>query len=289
VIAMLVGCSTRGDDPDGMRRDGGVRIDGSSSDSGVGTDTSFTRPDTGPGVDGGALCSDPLDVVFVIDVSTSMADEIEQIRAGIDSIWSAAQALTANTQFGLVVFVDDVVAVNACGPFASREAMQTEFMRWREFTSSNNQPGGSPYMNSDCPENSIDALHLAASSCPWRDGATHIVIHVTDDTFAERPASLSGFAGFGGIPVAHTYPEAVMALQMHEVRVGTFAAPTAEACGAGTSSDTAQGFHTPYRGMPAIPEATSGRAWNIRDVRAGTLDMAEAINEFTAAEYCTLY
>jgi hypothetical protein len=41
--------------------------------------------------------------------------------------------------------------------------------------------------------------------------------------------------------------------------------------------------------MPAIPEATSGRAWNIRDVRAGTLDMAEAINEFTAAEYCTLY
>jgi hypothetical protein len=41
--------------------------------------------------------------------------------------------------------------------------------------------------------------------------------------------------------------------------------------------------------MDAIPTATGGRAWSIRDVRAGTLDMADAISEFTADEYCTLF
>ena len=249
------------------------------------------RPDTGPPRDGGSVfCTEPLDVVFVIDVSSSMADEIEQIRNGVDSIWGAAQALTADTQFMLVVFVDDVLAINSCGPFASREAMQTELSRWHSFTGANNQPGGSPYTNSDCPENSIDALYLAASACPWRPGATHIVVHVTDDTFAERPATLSGFGFPGsGIAVAHTYAEAVAALQEHEVRVGTFAAPMAEFCGADTSGNTAQGFFDPYMGMPSIPEATGGQAWSIRDVRMGTLDMAEAISAFTEAEYCTLY
>lgn len=247
------------------------------------------RADAGPGVDGGPLCNEPLDVVFIVDVSTSMADELDQIRTGIDSIWTAAQALTANTQFGLVVFVDDVVAVNSCGPFATKEALQMQLQMWRDFTSSNGQPGGAPYSNSDCPENSLDALYLAATACPWRDGATHIAIHVTDDTFAERPATLSGFGGFGGIPVQRTYAETITALTDHQVRVGAFAAPTPLDCGAGTSPNTAQGFFDPYMAMPAIPEATGGQAWNIREVMAGTLDMAEAINTFTAAEYCTLY
>jgi hypothetical protein len=235
-------------------------------------------------------CGDPLDVVFVIDVSTSMADEIEQVRMGMDRIWTAATMLTSNTQFGLVVFVDDVAVVNGCMPFASLDAMQTEFARWRDFTSSNAQPGGSPESNSDCAENSLDALHAAATMCPWRTGATHIAIHVTDDTFAERPAILSGFLGIGGIPVAHTYPETVSALVASQVRVGAFAAPGAgEFCGAGTSPNVGQGFHEPYSGMEAIPMATGGRAWSIRDVRAGTLDMADAITEFTRDEYCTLF
>jgi len=261
---------------------------GGGSDGGGSTDAG-TRPDTGPPVDGGPTCAEPLDVVFVIDVSTSMADEVEQIRAGMDSIWAAASSLTSNTQFGLVVFVDDVVAVSSCAPFASKSSMQTEFEEWRAFTSSNAQPGGGASGNTDCPENSLDALHTAATVCPWRDGATHIAIHVTDDTFAERPATLSGSILGDGIDVQHTYAETVSALQENMVRVGAFAAPTGEFCGAGTSSDTARGFLTPYMGMDSIPDATGGRAWSIRDVRSGTLDMAEAINEFTEDEYCTLY
>lgn len=249
---------------------------------------------TMPGVDSGlppvASCSDPLDVVFVIDVSTSMADEVDAIRRGMDSIWNAARALTTNTRFGLVVFVDDVKTVNDCLAFGTLDELRAEFDRWRAFCSSNNQPNGSPYPNSDCAENSLDALSAAATTCPWRDGATRIAIHVTDDTFAERPAVLSGFGGFGGIPVQRTYAETVTALMTAQVRVGSFAAPGAgEYCGAGTSPDVGQGFHAPYMGTTAIPEATGGRVWSIRDVRAGTLDMAAAINELIADEYCTLY
>lgn len=252
-------------------------------------------PDAGPRPDGGPVgpgCSEPLDVVFVIDVSTSMNDEVDSIRRGIDSIWAAAQALTTNTQLGLVVFVDDAVAVNDCAPFATVDALQSELMRWQEFTSTNEQPGGGASSNTDCPENSLDALHLAATSCPWRPGATRVLIHVTDDTFEERPAVLSEdpIFGGGGIMVQRTYAETVSALVSQEIRVGAFAAPGAgEPCGAGSSPNVGRGFHEPYMGMDAIPVATGARAWSIRDVRAGTLDMATAINELLEDEYCTLF
>src|SRR5690606_20320740 len=86
---------------------------GGGADAGPGVDSGI-RADAGPPRDGGppvSVCDDPIDVVFAIDVSTSMEDEIASIRAGIDSIFAATAALTANHRFGLVVFVDDVVAV----------------------------------------------------------------------------------------------------------------------------------------------------------------------------------
>lgn len=250
-----------------------------------------------PGTDAGPLdatapppCSDPLDLVFVIDVSTSMTDEIAGIRTGIDQVWSAATALTANAQISLVVFVDDVAAVSGCAPFATVEAMQSELMSWQSFTSSNGQPGGSAASNSDCPENSLDAMHVAASLCPWRPSSYRILVHITDDTFEERPARLSSVFGTGGIPVQRTYAETVSALRAAQIRVGAFAAPgEGEECGAGSSPDVGRGFHAPYLGMPSIPDATGGDVWSIRDVRAGTIDMADSIIGFVTTEYCTLY
>ena len=56
-----------------------------------------------------------------------------------------------------------------------------------------------------------------------------------------------------------------------------------------TKPPAGQGFHEPYEGRDSLPVATGGRAWSIRDVRAGTLDMATAINEMVMAEYCTFY
>lgn len=233
-------------------------------------------------------CTEPMDVVFVIDVSTSMRDEVAGIREGIDSIWAAAEGLALDVRFGLVVFVDDVAAVNGCAPFTSIGALQDELMTWQTFTSSNGQPGGAPEDNADCPENSLDALYAAATACTWRPDATRLVIHITDDTFVEHPEVLSGDPfGLSGITVERTYAETVEALVSREIRVGAFAAPGAgEYCGAGTSPDVGRGFHAPYQGMPSIPTATHGHAWSIRDVRGGEIEMADAIIEFAEAEHC---
>src|SRR5690606_4598625 len=148
----------------------------------------------------------------------------------------------------------------------------------------NRSPSRDTY-NTDCPENSLDALWIAATSCPWRPGATKVVIHVTDDTFLERPARLSG-----AISVQTTYAEVAAALVSRELRVGVFAVPGAgEYCGAGTSADVGRGFHAPYMGMPSLPEQTGGRAYDLRQVRSGTLDMAAAIRDMIEDEYCTLF
>jgi hypothetical protein len=247
------------------------------------------RPDSTP-PDSHSTCDAPIDIVFVVDVSTSMADEVFGIDRGIASIWSTALDLSGNVQFSLVVFVDSMLLVNGCTPFADQATLSAELGRWRTFTSTNAQPAGGP-SNSDCAENSIDALYGAATTCPWRAGSTRVLIHVTDDTFAERPDMLAADPIFGGgVPVLHTYAEAVGALVSSEIRVGVFAAPGAgEYCGAGASDDVGQGFHAPYLGMASIADATGGRAWSIRDVRSGALDMAVAINELLEDEYCTLY
>lgn len=269
------------DDPDCGAHCSGVDGGGLDVDGG-GPHDSGPRPDVIT-----PTCVAPLDIVFVLDVSTSMNDEAAALRDGIESVWNAARALTTDTQFGLVVFVDDALADGGCSPFADLATLRSRFDYWRSFCSSNQSPV-SGISNSDCPENSLDALYLASQQCPWRPGATHVLIHVTDDTFVERPEMLSGFLGSGGVEVQHTYAEVAAELVRLELRVGAFAAPGAgEACGAGASANVGQGFHEPYRGMPALPMQTGGRAWSIRDVRAGTLDMATAINELIEEEYCS--
>jgi hypothetical protein len=228
-------------------------------------------------------CFDPIDLVFVLDVSTSMTEEFARLRDGIASIFDAANALTTNHTFGLVVFVDDVLVVNGCSSFDSAASLQAEFDHWRSFCSTNGEPGGSPGSNSDCPENSLDALYAAATECTWRDGATHIVIHVTDDTFLQRPQN---FGGFGGIPAEHTYQEALDALVAHQIHVGAFYQEVPMECGAGTSANTAQGFSVSYMGAQPIPSETMGDTWDIAAVRAGTVDMADSINQLVQAVHC---
>jgi hypothetical protein len=285
-------CSNgRDDDSDGMTdcRDLACSVFAfcQAADSGVDAAVVDANVDGGPRPDVGT-CSDPLDVVFTLDVSTSMTGELSAVRDGMLSIWATAQSLSSNAQFSLVVFVDDALAVNACVPFATQEDFEAELERWRAFSPMNQSPV-SHIQNADCAENSLDAIQLAATTCPFRAGSTRILVHVTDDTFVERPAVLSGEWG-GGVFVEHTYAEVSEELIADEIRVGAFAIPGAgESCGAGISPDVGRGFHTPYMDMEALPSATGGRVWDLREVRAGRLSMADAINEMLRAEYCSAF
>src|SRR5690606_22930607 len=106
-LVALAGCSARDEEPgggggggetsadacsDGRDNDGDGLTDcaepactvhawcGGGTDAGGAVDGGGAGADSGPRPDGGPGCAEPLDVVFVIDVSTSMADEVEQIR-----------------------------------------------------------------------------------------------------------------------------------------------------------------------------------------------------------------
>jgi hypothetical protein len=186
-----------------------------------------------------------------------------------------------------VVFVDDALVVGECSAFASPELLVAEFDRWRAFCAGNLSPV-SEISNMDCAENSLDAMYAAATRCTWRPDATHLLIHVTDDTFLEPPGVFSeGPFGGGGVPAFHTYADVIFETVERQIRVGAFAMEVPEPCGAGMSSNTGQGFFTGFGGMPSLPMATGGRVWDIADVRSGSLSMATAIAEMVEDEYCT--
>lgn len=255
-------------------------VDGGAADAGR---IDAPRPDVLPEV-----CAAPIDLTFVLDVSTSMTMEAGALRDGIGDIYAAAQALTTDTRFSLVVFVDDALVLDGCAPFASVGDLTAEFDRWRDFCSTNESPV-SRTDNADCAENSLDAIYAAATTCTWREGATHILVHVTDDTFEEPPYVYSEDLFTPGVPAAHDYGEVLDALVSREIRVGAFAMEIPEDCGAGTSSDTGRGFFTAFRGMTPLPEVTGGRVWDIADVRDGVLNMSTAIAEMVDDEYCTVF
>jgi hypothetical protein len=282
---------------DGLDNDGDGRIDcadadcrsfafcGGSSDGGV-LDMSAIRDSDIVAPDWGTTneCSDALDVVFVLDVSTTMADDLARIRSGIGAVWDAALALSPSAQFSMVVFVDDAVAVDDCTPFPTKESLASAFDYWSDFCSDNASPV-SGVQNGDCAENSLDALYIAATECPWRSPSTRLVVHVTDDTFAERPTELSG-----EVPVQRSYDEVVNILTDNEIRVGAFAVPNGNRPSwCSTSGTIGNGFFTPWNGNIALPNVTGGRAWNILETRDGRLDMQRAITELVNDEFCTLY
>lgn len=244
-------------------------------------------PQDGAVVDSGPLCSAPIDLVFVIDVSTSMGNVLSDLAAGLRDVWNGAQHLCSNLEVRLVVFVDDALVANDGMAYANADEFLADF--WAYVAAGDRSPV-SHVANQDTPENSLDALYLAAESTPWRADSTRIVVHATDDSFREPPYEFSSVGPGTGVPAVHTYAETVAALTSHEVRVGTFA-PLRGYCDDASFPDpsAARGYSSPYNGMPSIADATGGRAWFVCDVRDGHLNMGTAIAGMISEEYCTLY
>lgn len=278
---LAAGCSDPTDDTfvprDVPHDDGGSTGEGGAdADADAGADGDATTE-----VD--AECIQDIDIVFVLDVSTSMTPVLDALARGIGEVWSAALGLAPDAQFGLVVFVDDVMVTNGGGPYGALADLQGEFAYWRDFCASNNEPGGSDGFNNDCPENTLDAVWAAATSFPWRENALRMIILATDDTFVERPDRL----GSAWIAVQHTYAEVLDELRAREVRVAAFAAHDSSNCSIPPLHNTEPGFFTEWGGLPPLSEGTGAEVFDIQAVRAGTLSMTEAINGVILDEYCT--
>jgi len=288
--AGAAGCSPSDDDPgvgDTGRRDDGAGGD-FAADADADADPDVLRDDGGGDVveevDG--ECVQDLDIVFVLDVSTSMTPILGALRDGIADVWSHAQTMSPDPQFGLVVFVDDVRVTIDGSPWGTVAALQGEFDHWRGFCSSNDEPGGSGGFNTDCPENTLDALWAAATSFPWRPDSLRVIILATDDTFVEYPGTL----GSARIVVERFYGEVLDELRAREIRLAAFTADDSANCSIPPVHDCTFGFSAPWHdGRSSLPEATGGARYDIQRVRAGSLSMTEAINGFVLDEYCTPY
>ncbi len=241
--------------------------------------TTTVDPDTA----GPAVCEQDIDVVFVMDVSTTMgaflgvlADELLVVDQAL-----AALDLPSDAHYGLVVFVDDFALLGTGQPYPDAAALQDDFEEWSAFTSSNSQVSGGG-SNGTWPENSLDALHVAATGFAWRpaDTTLRIIIHTTDDTFSEAPAVVDGIA------VQHDYPETVQALQDREIRVFSFTADIGGSC---NCDDVSPGWSAPYDGQTALPEATDGMRFDIDQVLAGTISLSQAINSSIEGVVCDPY
>ena len=234
---------------------------------------------------GEIACSEPLDLVIVLDVSSSMTDDVARLRDLAPTIFADARAASTAAQISLVVFVDDARAVAGCEPFESAELLAGELDQWRVFTETNRSPV-SDLENVDCVENSLDAIATALTGCEWREGE-RVILHVTDDTFAERPAVLSGPFG-PGVLVASTYVEVSDALAREDTTFFALTAngPGASCGGPATSPDVGRGFHMPYGTDVSLPTRTSGEAWDLRAMRDGTFDLAPALASALSRRVC---
>lgn len=233
-------------------------------------------------------CKTQLDVVFVMDVSTSMTGFFDALEQDILEVDEALGQLDveADTHYGLVVFVDDTEVGNAGGAYVDSSQLAAEFASWNEFTGNNRQihhPGD----NGTLEENSLDGLYSAAAEFQWRPAATthRVVIHTTDASFWDGPVIQPD-----GVAIEHGYAETVARLRDEEIRVFAFASAAAGPAFPGFPGfDTAAGWFAPYNSMPPIPEDTGGAALSIDDVLAGTVSLADAIPQVVEQSQCEPY
>jgi hypothetical protein len=294
---------------------------GPTSDSGSGTPDAGVQRDAGyyywdgPAPDTG-VCEDVIDVVFVLDVSSSMDFVLDKLEAEIDSVVTAAAGLAPDPHFGLITFVDNF-KLDDTGPLeggvvhTAGDTLKAAFRYAKAtYTTPNRNPGDGPTgpttQNPICEENSVDSLYAAATDFPWRETATRVVILVTDDTFLERPDNYgdrdgdgltdkTDFPREGDYPALRTMAEAIDALRAARARVFSFTrlqppGPLSlTRCGTGRRlpwEAVSNGWSTPYQGQEPIPTRTDGRNFDIEQVRGGQLSLSATINDVVLQSYC---
>lgn len=280
-----------------------------------GQDGSTAGADARSGADA-RPCSDVIDLVFVLDTSSSMGFVLEELENQIGQVVEAGNQLAPDARFGLVVFQDNHW-LDATGPLeagrvhTAATTLQTAFANYRtNFTDHNRNPGdglqGPTTQNPICEENSLDGLYAAATDFPWRNNATRVIVLATDDTFLERPDNYGDRDGDGltdktdypregDYPALRTMSETVTALQTARIRVFSFTRLQPPGvfdltrCGTPRRlpwDDITDGWTTPYAGQAPISDQTDARNFDLDAVRTGTLSLADTINEVVLDSYC---
>lgn len=270
------------------------------------------------GTDGApATCTEDVDVVLVLDVSSSMGFVLDKLDAEIDKVVAASNALKAGAHFGLVLFVDNVKLVDTGDLEGGKVHTQAASLRAAftdakaTYTGPNRNPGDGPTgpttQNPICEEDALDALADTALLYPWRSNAARVAIVVTDDTFLEKSDNYgdrdgdgktdkTSYPREGNYPARFTVDETVAALKSKGVRVFSFTKLKAPGtfdltkCGTGrrhpTDDAVTWGWSKPYKGKAPIPDQTGGKNFDLDAVKDGALSLATTINDVVLQSHC---
>jgi hypothetical protein len=199
--------------------------------------------------------SRPLDLVFVLDVSTSM-DEIAMLRRAIATLFDSIEAESAQVRVGLTTFENDVV-VHQRGAFLDRAAFFRELDT--QLVSDTWIPDSSlprQLLNFELEENLLDALHDSATRFDFRPEARRFLVAVTDDTFLEPPAVFGD-----GNPVRHSYAEVAAALAAHDITLFSVHV-----------DEKGEGLSSAHGDQVSLVAQTGGDWLELRDARTTSLE-----------------
>ena len=212
----------------------------------------------------------PLDLVLVLDVSTTM-NELAPLRAALLATLDRVASERRDVRFGLTTFENDV-RVHGDGAFLEKEALLAELDSqlvadtWLPDPELPRQ-----LLNFDLQENVLDALARSASEFPFRSDARRYVLLMTDDSFLEPPEVFSD-----GTPARHGYAQTAETLRTRGVRLFSIHAPIR---GSGLSSG--------HDGAPSLVEQTGGAWFGITDVDRGTLRLESLLADLSDDRACS--
>lgn len=205
------------------------------------------------------------DIVFVLDVTTSMTPYIDKVKQRVRSFVDALAKSNIRSRLCMVQMTDNVEKV--CdkwvedNPATGNNENFDDFMKKLKAISVHD--GGS-----QVDEGQLAAFE-AASQTPWHNGAQRVAILISDAGFHYSP----GNADEGNyVP---TYPhtlDMIRAAGMQTFIISIFK----------------PGYDRDFGSLPSMTKATGGAFYNISDVLTGKTDMAEIFNNI-AGNLLTTY
>ncbi len=211
----------------------------------------------------------PVDLVFVLDVSTTMGT-MPRLRDAVVQLFDFVESDGRDVRVGLTSFVNDVLLHDG-GAFLDRSAFL------RELDAQLDPVTGAPdldlprhQLNFDFPENSLGALYRAATEYSFRPEARRTLLLITDGAFLEPPEVYSD-----GTPATVSFLEVGSILDERGVELVSI-----------HSNTTGRGLSSNYDGEPSLVSRTGGTWRELADIASSEQGLDDLLLRLAAGWSC---